>query len=172
MHQKVKLLWLSAITCNGNAHSFMNYPFIEQFLNDFEFIYHPILDSSYTLEDIASKDIECDILLIEGTISKEFKRADVSVVKIIQKYAKEVTKIVTVGTCATFGGIFKDSGYKDASGLHFLEDKKNEEFSYLENKTISISGCPIHPEVLVNTLYAIKNSVNLKLDNFLRPKEF
>ena len=172
MHQKVKLLWLSAITCNGNAHSFMNYPSIEEFLNDFEFIYHPILDSSYTLEDIASKDIACDILLIEGAISKEFKRADVSVVKIIEKYAKKATKIVTVGTCATFGGIFKDSGYKDASGLHFLEDKKNDEFLYLENKTISIAGCPIHPEVLVNTLYAVKNSVNLKLDNFLRPKEF
>jgi len=42
----------------------------------------------------------------------------------------------------------------------------------LLDKTISISGCPIHPEVLVNTLYSIKKSVTLKLDKYLRPKEF
>lgn len=172
MFPKVRVLWLSAISCNGNSHSFLNYPYLEQFLDDFEFIYHPIFESAYTLEDIASKDIECDVLLIEGTISKEFKRADVSVVDIIQKYSKQVTKIVTVGTCATFGGIFKDSGYEEASGLHFLEEQKHNRFADLEEKTISVSGCPIHPEVLVNTLYSIKNSVDLKLDNYLRPKDF
>lgn len=80
MKNKMRVLWLSAIACNGNTHSFLNYPFLEQFLDDFEFIYHPVIDSHYTLEDIVSKEIPCDILLIEGAISKEFQRADVSVV--------------------------------------------------------------------------------------------
>ncbi|EQB40468.1 hydrogenase [Sulfurimonas hongkongensis] len=172
MKKKMRILWLSAISCNGNTHSFLNYPYMETFLDDFEFIYHPVIDSKYLLQDIVSKLISCDILLIEGAISREFKRADVSIVDIIEKYSKIVQKIVTVGTCATFGGIFRESGYKNTSGLHFDQEKQIENFKYLLDKTISISGCPIHPEVLVNTLYAIKKSTTLRLDGFLRPKAF
>ncbi|WP_229860143.1 hydrogenase [Candidatus Sulfurimonas baltica] len=169
---KMRVLWLSAIACNGNAHSFLNYPYIEQFLNDFEFIYHPIIDSAYSLEDIVSNQIPCDILLIEGAISKQFQRADISVVNIIKNYSKIVQKIVTVGTCATFGGIFRESDYENTSGLHFNQEQLLEDFQEIFEKTISLSGCPVHPEILVNTLYSIKKSANLKLDNFLRPKEF
>jgi len=172
MNDKVQVLWLSAIACNGNTHSFLNYPYMEKFLEDFEFIYHPVIDSNYSLEDIVQKNIQCDILLIEGSISDEFKRADTSIVKIIQKYAKKVQKVVTIGTCATFGGIFSESDYKEASGLHFNKDEKIDKFEDIVDKTISLSGCPVHPEVLVNTLYAIKKSVDLQLDNFLRPKDY
>lgn len=172
MKDKVQVLWLSAIACNGNTHSFLNYPYMEKFLEDFEFIYHPVIDSNYSLQDIVNEDIQCDILLIEGSISDEFKRADTPIVKIIQKYAKKVQKIVTVGTCATFGGIFSESDYEDASGLHFNKDEKIDKFKDVVDKTISLSGCPVHPEVLVNTLYAIKKSVDLQLDNFLRPKDY
>lgn len=169
---KARVLWLSAISCNGNTHSFLNYPYIEQFLNDFEFIYHPVIDSKYTLEDIISKDIECDILLIEGAISHEFQRADTSIVDIIKKYSHISKKVLTLGTCATFGGIFRESDYKDVSGLHFDQEKPLEKFQEIKDKTISVSGCPVHPEVLVNTLYAIKKQTQLKLDNYLRPQEF
>lgn len=169
---KIRVLWLSAIACNGNTHSFLNYPFIEQFLNDFEFIYHPVLDSDYTLEEIVSSVVPCDILLIEGAISQGFKRADISVIEIIKNYAPSVEKIVTVGTCATFGGIFREDDVESISGLHFGGEKRLELFKELADKTISLSGCPVHSEVLVNTLYAIKKNVAIKLDNFLRPKEF
>ncbi len=170
--KKTRVLWLSAIACNGNTHSFLNYPYLEQFFNDFEFIYHPVIDSQYSLEDIVKKDISCDILLIEGSISDEFKRADSSVVDIIKKYSKIVKKIVTVGTCATFGGIFRDSEYKDVTGLHFDEEKPTKRFEYLREKSISISGCPVHPEILVNVLYGIKKDVQLQLDSYLRPKDY
>lgn len=170
--EKVRVLWLSAIACNGNAHSFLNYPYLEQFFHDFEFIYHPLIDSAYSLEDIVNQDVPCDILLIEGAISQEFTRADVSIVKIIERYAKNVKKIITVGTCATFGGLFKESGYKNTTGLHFDKEKPVENFSSIKAKTLSVSGCPVHPEVLVNTLYAVKKGIDLKVDEFLRPKEF
>lgn len=172
MKTKMKVLWLSAISCNGNTHSFLNYPHMDQFLEDFEFIYHPVIDSKYLLQEIVSQDIECDILLIEGAISKEFKRADLSIVDIIKRYSKRVKKIVTVGTCATFGGIFRESGYEKTSGLHFDQEKRVDTFKSLLDKTISLSGCPVHPEVLVNTLYTIKKDITLKVDEFLRPKEF
>ncbi|NPA27683.1 MAG: hydrogenase [Epsilonproteobacteria bacterium] len=171
-NRRVKLLWLSAIACNGNAHSFLNYPNLEQFLKDFSFVYHPILESLYSLEDIINKQVECDILLIEGAISPEFKKANTPIINLISKYANIAKKVITIGTCATFGGIFKESGYRFTTGLHFEKEKELFLFSSLKDKTISLSGCPIHPEVLVSTLYAIKEDLELHLDRFLRPKEF
>ena len=169
---KTRVLWLSALACNGNTHSFLNYPYMEQFLNDFEFIYHTILDSQYTLTEIVQEEIPCDILLIEGSIAEDFTRADVSIVKIIESYSRRVKKVVTVGTCATFGGIFIESNYDNVTGLHFKKEEEIDRFQSIKDKTISVSGCPVHPEVLANTLYAIKKSINLELDNYLRPKEY
>jgi hydrogenase small subunit len=169
---KCKLLWLTSISCNGNAHSFLNYPNLEQFLEDFEFVYHSIIDSNYTLDDVINKKLECDILIIEGAISPEYKKSDTPIINIINHYAHIAKKVVTVGTCATFGGIFKNSGYNYTTGLHFLEDKPTFLFQNLKEKTISISGCPIQPEVLATTLYAIKDDIKMHLDNYLRPKEF
>lgn len=172
MNDKMRILWLTGLACNGNTHSFLNYPYLEQFFNEFEFIYHPIIDSEYCLDDIITKNISCDILLIEGSISSEILKADKKLIDIIQTYSKRVLKIVTVGTCATFGGIFKQSEYENITGLHFDQENLTSNFSNIRHKTISISGCPIHPEVLVNTLYAIKNGTTLKLDEYLRPKEY
>jgi hydrogenase small subunit len=169
---KTKLLWLSMIACNGNAHSFLNYNELDVFLDNFEFIYHPIIDSDYILQDIIDKDIDCDILILEGAISPEYKKSDEPVINIINKYASKVKKIVTVGTCATFGGIFKESGYSYTTGFHFSKDKPTFLFNSLKDKTISISGCPIHPQTLADTLYSIKNNIDLMLDEYCRPKEY
>ena len=172
MKKKVKVLWITGLACNGNSHSFLNYPFLEQFLKDFEFINHPILDGTHTLEEIVSKTIACDVLLIEGSISPELEKADTKLEDIILNYSNIVHKIITVGTCATFGGIFKESEYKDITGLHFNETVEVERFQKIKDKSISISGCPIHPELLINTLYSIKNDISLQLDEYLRPKEY
>jgi len=169
---KLQVLWINSIGCNGNAHSFLNYPLLEQFLQNFEFIYHPIIDSNYTLDDIINKDIPCDIMILEGAISPEFNKADEPIINIINKYSSKVKKIITAGTCATFGGIFRQSKYNYTTGLHFDEEKPTFLFSSLKEKTISISGCPIHPEKLANTMYAIKNEIEIKVDKFLRPKEY
>ncbi len=172
MKPKIRILWLSGISCNGNTHSFLNYHHLEHFLNNFEFIYHPIIDAPFFLEDIVKNSIPCDILLIEGAISSECLKADVPITEIINNYALIVKKIITVGTCATFGGVFKEQSFIDTAGLHFLKDKEIKTFEHIKEKTISISGCPIHPELLAETLYAIKNEIEPKLDNYLRPKEY
>ena len=130
------------------------------------------MQSRYSLEDIVLNDIECDILIIEGTISSEYKKADQSIINIINQYASIVKKIITVGTCATFGGIFRQSGYSYATGLHFDQDKPTFLFQHIKDKTISLSGCPIQPEPLANILYSIKEDINLSLDNFNRPSEY
>ncbi len=167
----MKILWLNALSCNGNVHSFLNHPQIEQFLKDFEFIYHPTIEGKYNLRQIAKENIACDILLIDGTLEDNLKKYDIDVATIIKKYGKKVKKIITVGTCASFGGIFlndEESKY----GLHYREEIEHDKYKQFKNKTINISGCPIHPETLINTLYNIKKDYSLKLDKYLRPKEF
>ncbi|MBI3873603.1 MAG: hydrogenase [Arcobacter sp.] len=164
------MLWLSGIACNGNTHSFLNYPKLEYFLKNFEFIYHPIIESKYSLTQIVETLIPCDILIIEGSVSKDFERANISILDTIFKYGKVVKKIVTVGTCASFGGIFKESG-DNITGLHFDGTTHLNIFKEFQNKTISVSGCPIHPETLASTLFEIKDDIEIKLDMYLRPKE-
>jgi hydrogenase small subunit len=47
-----------------------------------------------------------------------------------------------------------------------------DRFKHIKEKTISVPGCPVHPEVLVNTMYGIKKDANIQLDNYLRHKEY
>lgn len=167
----MKLLWLSAHSCNGNVHSFFNYENLEKFLSDFSFIYHPSIESSYTLEDLATKELSCDILLLEGTLEDDMKKGSYDFKTLFLKYAKKAKKIVTIGTCASFGGIFLNNDEK-RYGLHYRETESHNRYEEFKEKTINISGCPIHPQILVSTLYSIKKEYRIKLDNFLRPKEF
>lgn len=168
---KTKLLWLSSLSCNGNVHSFFNYAQLERFLEDFEFIYHPVIEGEYNLTQIVNEDIPCDILILDGTMEEGFLKADVPVEDVILRYAKKVKKIVTVGTCASFGGMFLDNK-PNRYGLHFKGEEPHYRFQEIKSKTISVSGCPVHPEVLASTLYSIRNEYSIKLDEYLRPKEF
>lgn len=167
----MKILWLSSLSCNGNVHSLLNYPYLEKFLKDFEFIYHPTFETKYTLKDIVSKDIDCDILIVEGTLEDDLLKADVDIKDLIFRYGKKAKKIVAVGTCASFGGIFLDDR-KDRYGLHFRSYESHNRYEELKEKTINISGCPVLADIIVNTLYSIKKAYPLKLDQFLRPKEY
>jgi Ni,Fe-hydrogenase I small subunit len=169
----MKLLWLSAHSCNGNVHSFLTYEGLEHFLSKFTFLYHPTLDSRYTLQEIyTNQDIVPDILIIEGTIEKNQVKFDKRVYDVIIEYANKASYIITLGTCSSFGGIFLES-FEDAQGFLFIQEKSIEK-SYLQyqDKTITLSGCPVNPSILVSTLFALYTNTKIVLDEFLRPKEF
>jgi Ni,Fe-hydrogenase I small subunit len=167
----MKLIWLSAHACNGNVHSFFNYENLEKFLEDFSFIYHPSIDSAYTLKDLDTQNLPCDVLLIEGTLEDGLKKGGFDFKNLLLKYGEKAKRIITVGTCASFGGIFLNNDPK-RYGLHFRGKKAHDKFVAFKEKTINVSGCPIHPQILANTLYSIKKEYQIKLDPYLRPKEF
>ncbi len=125
---KTKLLWLQGLACNGNSHSFLNYEGLERFLEEFAFVYHPIIDSECGLDEVMEGKVEADILLIEGAIADDFMRADRLLTEAIRHYAPRVRRIVTIGTCATFGGIFKESPYASPGGFLFLEEERITRF--------------------------------------------
>lgn len=171
LDKKPKLIWFQGVTCNANTHSFLNLPYLEQLLQKFEILYHPILPCTKSLKEITTCNFKSDIFIFEGTYDPQMKRADTLISEIVEYYSKTAQFIIGVGSCASFGGMFKAAAPERNSGLIF-----NEELSYgplleYKEKVINLSGCPIHPEWLAYSLNMIVNTKEIKLDELHRPIE-
>ncbi len=171
MKKLPKLLWLQSISCNGNAHSFFNHPEFFLIMSYFELIYHPLLDTKYNFTDIAEKKLDCDILILEGSFKKDLTKYGINIYNLIQDYANRARWIITVGTCATFGGVFKENEPENISGFCFNKDEKKLEYQKYAHKLISISGCPIHPKWLSYVLLMLSKNKKIPIDEFHRPQE-
>ena len=172
MARKPKLLWIQSLTCNGNSHSFFNHSNLFSILSHFELIYFPLIETKYSLEDVLQKRVHSDILIIEGAIKEDLTKGGVNIKELIHHYAKESRYIITAGTCATFGGIFKQSEPEKISGFAFdKENEKEDILSLYEHRLISLPGCPIHPKWLSYVLLMIINRRRIPLDEKNRPQE-
>ena len=172
---KPTVVWFQAITCNGNTHSLLsaNSNRFELFLNNFDFIYHPSLTIDKTIEDILENQEKIDFLLIEGSISSNeyiFSLSNNSTKTLLEKLALKSRYIICVGSCASFGGVHaKFTQHNDIFSV-----KKSLEKSILDNlehQIINLSGCPVHPEWIFQTLFILKNYGKISLDEQGRPKE-
>jgi len=169
---KPKLLWLQSITCNGNAHSFFNHPDLFSILSYFELIHHPILETDCTLEDVFKKRVECDILVLEGSFKEcGLKKYNIEVSEIIEYYAQKSKHIITVGTCATFGGIFKEADPTNITGFAFDIHEKTKRYELYHSKLISLPACPIHPKWLSFVLMMLAKNKKIIIDELHRPQE-
>lgn len=168
---KPKLLWFSLLTCNGNAHALLNHPRLATFMERFEWVYHPLLPSSYALADVLRHDLPCDILLIEGAFDPGMQKEGIQVADRLMRYAQKARHVVTLGTCAAFGGIFAEAS-ETRSG--FLYDKTQPRDLPIEiiEKSVALPGCPVHPQIVTQTLYALADGHPLPLDDMRRPKHF
>ncbi len=172
MPSKVKSIWLSGLSCNGNAHSLLNSQNFEALNQKISWLYHPLLESCYSLEEISALiDIEFDILIIEGSIDRELKKANKNFIEILNFYAKRAKTILTVGTCSSFGGVFMGE-FKSRNGFHFRGKDKVEDFKEFWKKTVTLPGCPIHPDILSTVLFWIIDNIEIALDTLHRPKQF
>jgi len=169
---KPKLLWLQSITCNGNTHSFLNHPDLASILSHFELVYHPVLETPFDIEEMARGELECDILILEGSFREEgFTRGRVEVSKILEAYAKKAEHIISAGTCATFGGIFKEYDPENISGFCFNVEERTERYEMYASKLISLPGCPIHPKWLSYVLLMMVKGKHIPIDELHRPQE-
>ena len=167
-----KLLWLQSITCNGNTHSFLNHPDLFSILSHFELVHHPVLDTAYTMEDLLHKKVSCDVLILEGSFQEEgFLKGGVEVSSLIHYYANKAKHIITAGTCATFGGIFKQKDTDAISGFCFDLEEKTIDYETYASRLISLPGCPIHPKWLSYVLLMIAKKKQIEIDTLHRPVE-
>jgi len=170
--KKPKLLWLQSITCNGNAHSFFNHPELFSILSHFELIHHPLLDTEHSLEEVLTGSLPCDILILEGSFKEQnMPRGGVELSTVIEQYAKKAKHIITAGTCATFGGVFKEADPENITGFAFNIEEKTKRYELYASKLISLPGCPIHPKWLSFVLLMLAKEKRIVLDELHRPQE-
>jgi len=153
---KPKVIWIDAIGCNGCSHSFFNLSYLSTLLENIEFLYHPLLDSP------PFEIIECDVLIIEGAL-KDIQKFDDNLIEIIEKLFVVANKVIALGSCASFGGMFGE-------GIIFNKEETGKFYS-CKHKVINIPGCPIHPEWLGYVLNMIIANKEILLDDENRPKE-
>jgi hydrogenase small subunit len=157
MHLKPKIIWIDAVGCNGCSHSFFNLPYLSTLLEKIELLYHPLIDSDeFKIQD-------SDILIIEGALRDDFVKFGDNLLNIIEKLFIKTQKVIALGSCASFGGMFGE-------GLIFNKENYGK-FYTCKNKIINLPGCPIHPEWLGYVLDMIINNKNIILDEENRPKE-
>ena len=173
--EKPTVVWFQAITCNGNTHSLLsaNSSRLELFFNSFNLIYHPSLTIEKTLDDILNQKEQIDFLLIEGAITsneKFFSISNDTTFNLLNKLALKSKYIIAVGSCASNGGIHaKFTQNNDIKGINDSIDK--ETINKLEHSIVNLTGCPVHPEWILQTLFSLRDYGKMNLDEEKRPKE-
>ena len=168
---KPKLLWFQSISCNGNSHSFFNYPNLFSTLEYFDLIYHPLIDTNYGLEEVLNLKVDCDILILEGAFNKNLFKNSVNILEVAEYYSKLAKYIITAGTCSTFGGVFKEYDTQNISGFAFDIENHTKRYDIYKDKLISLPGCPIHPKWLGYILLMLVKNRKIPIDEFHRPQE-
>ena len=174
-NKKPTIVWFCAITCNGNTHSLLsaNSNRFELLLNSFDFMYHPSLTLDKSLEEILNQKEKIDFLLIEGSISSNkdfFTLNEDSTFNHLNKLASKANYIIAVGSCASYGGIH--SKFIQNDDISSVNKAINEENSKnLKHDIINLTGCPVHPEWILQTLFTLKVNGEILLDEIGRPKE-
>ena len=167
---KPKIIWIQGVSCNGNAHSFFNHPELFEILSNFELLYHPLIETSYSLVDVVKCELECDILIIEGSYKAGLHKYGMDISKAILHYASKASRVIATGTCASYGGMFALSD-EELSGFCYSQDIPNENYNSYKDKLVLLPGCPIHPKWLSFVLMMIKEDKALLLDEMHRPRE-
>jgi hydrogenase small subunit len=173
--KKPKVLWLQAITCNGNTHSFLsaNNNRMRLFLNSFDLIYHPSLTTDITIKEIIEKKINFDFLLVEGAISSNkefFSISGYSPYEMLNILVKRTKYLIAVGSCASYGGLH--AKFEQNSDIQGIGDSLSSENLYiLKHPVVNLTGCPAHPEWIIQTLFSLKDYGKMALDEKGRPKE-
>jgi hydrogenase small subunit len=171
--KRSNIVWLQGLTCNGNSHSFFNYPSIEVFSKSFEILHHPQIKTPYSIEEIINENINIDFLVLEGALSKNpdiLSRFDCSFEELLDELSKRAKHIICAGSCASYGGIFRLQDEKQIYGALFSGKKLGGYWS--DNpKVVNISGCPMHPKWFVETILRLHYGYSISLDEFMRPKE-
>lgn len=168
---KLKIIWLQGITCNGNTHSFLNDTSLGTLLNSVEFIHHPLLPCSMSLRQLVKKLPKSDILIFEGAYSADFERAGMAMGELLNALASKTKYIVSLGSCASFGGIFKEASPEDISGILYDKEQESGPLCSMREKVITLSGCPVHPKWLAFVIDMISLGKKILVDEYRRPKE-
>lgn len=173
------VLWLQGQSCSGCSVSFMNTDApgpAAMLIRYLSLRFHSTL-STATGEvgmDIVHQTIENGgfYLVVEGSMPvgmpEACKMGHEPLTDLVARAAARATAVLSVGTCAAYGGIpAAENNPTGAMGVPDYLKKLN-----ISTPAIRIPGCPAHPDWTVGTLvHALKFGMP-DLDHELRPKLF
>lgn len=178
-------VWVQLGTCSGCVISVLNSlnPSIKDVILDdllpgkhINLLFMPTIMSATgkiameVLYETKNKNEEKYLLIVEGSVSsgKFGEIGDETFESLLEQLTKNAYIILSLGTCASFGGIPKGNPNptKAKSVKEFLDLKK------LDIPVINVPGCPPHPDWVINTIAHILLFGIPQLDELLRPKLF
>jgi hydrogenase small subunit len=175
------VLWLAGGACTGCTVSLANRvsstgprDIADLLVNTIDLDFHPNLMGAAgqlavdTLMDASSQSGY--VLAIEGSIPTAFgghscvvwsdRGRDVTMAEAVQYLAPGAAAILSIGTCASFGGVA--SAYPNPSGGRSVR-------SFTGRPAINLPGCPTHPDWIVWTIAQLLAGVMPQLDSSGRP---
>jgi hydrogenase small subunit len=181
------IIWLQGAGCSGCTVSMMNVTnptTIDQvLLNKISMKYNSTLMTSagelamQTLDQAANMYSGKFILVIEGAIPTgasghycvvgEQNGVELTMQQAVLKYGPMAKYVVAAGTCASFGGVTAA-----APNTTSCTTAKSLLSGKTVNPVVNLSGCPVHPTVLVQTLINLILTGVPSLDSYNRPSTY
>ncbi|MCF8261137.1 MAG: hydrogenase small subunit [Melioribacteraceae bacterium] len=192
---EVPVLWLQAGCCTGCSVSVLNSksPEIQDVLlgevvpgKHLSMLWHPNVsatqghDAVKIIQDLKKKPKGSFVLVIEGAISTkddgiycEVGEEDghgITSLQHLKELAPKAMAIISMGTCAAFGGI--PAADPNPTGSKPVDQVLEEEG--IDTPIINISGCPPHPDWFIGTVATvlIGGLEAIKVDEHKRPVAF
>lgn len=175
------VLWLIGSSCTGCSMSFLNRissvapaTATDVLVSSINLAYHPALMAAAGHTAVAAAQAAYTkgnyVLVVEGGVPTAFggracigwtyQGKEYTFQEIVTAYAARASKILCVGTCASFGGI-------PASNTNPTAIKSVKALT--AKTTINIAGCPTHPDWIVWAISQILLGNSIQLDSNGRP---
>jgi len=177
------VVWLQGSGCHGCSISFLNRissaaptTAADLLANSVNLAYHSVLMSLSGEKAVAAAKKAAAgpfILVVEGGIATAQNGAaclawtwsgkEVTALEAVKEFAAKATEVVSVGTCAAFGGI-------PAAPPNPTQVKDVR--TIIGRETINVAGCPPHPDWIVWTFVQLLLAKPIPTDEYGRPEEF
>lgn len=173
------VLWLQGLSCSGCSVSLLNSetPEVDDILTKYiSLLFHSTLSTA--TGEVAMEVINGTIehggyyLAVEGSIPvgmpEACKVGEEPVTQQVLRAARNAQAVISVGTCAAFGGIpaVENNQTGAVSVPEFLKNKN------VAVPIINLPGCPAHPDWIVGTLVHVLKFGLPTLDSAGRPTMF
>jgi hydrogenase small subunit len=178
-----KVIWINGANCTGCTVSLANLfsssgpaDITDLLLNTISLEYHTTLMGA--AGDLAVQQLKqaaegSYVLVVDGGIPTAFgghscllwtdQGQEVTAMEAVQTLAPNAAAVLSVGTCASYGGI--PAGGPNPTGIVSVSQ-------LIGSPTINIPGCPTHPDWIVWTIASLLAGEIPSLDAYNRPLQF
>ncbi len=174
------IIWIKGASCSGCSVSLANrisgsapVDLADLLVNTIDLVYHPVLMSAagdLAVQSLLNASAGSFILAVEGSIPTQYNGrtctvytqngVDVTALSLVQSLAPKAAKVISVGTCASFGGV--PGGAPNPTAIKSVSAATGV-------STINIAGCPPHPDWIVWTIAQLLAGNSISLDSNKRP---